>query len=70
MKRILALAVALLSLGLAHAQAPAFPDRPVRLVVPFPPGGSADFLGRTLAEKLSGLWGKPVVVENRPGAAR
>ncbi|MBK8064899.1 MAG: tripartite tricarboxylate transporter substrate binding protein [Betaproteobacteria bacterium] len=69
MKRILALAVALLSLGLAHAQAPAFPDRPVRLVVPFPPGGSADFLGRTLAEKLSGLWGKPVVVENRPGGS-
>ena len=64
----LALAGALLC-GASLAQAQAFPERTVRLVVPFPPGGSADFLGRLLAERLAAAWGKPVVVENRPGGS-
>ena len=51
----------------AHAQTP-FPARPARLVVPFPPGGSLDNVGRLLAQKLSEAWGQQVVVENRPGA--
>ena len=50
------------------ASAQNFPAKPVRLVVPFPPGGPADGLGRLLAEKLKQSWGESVVVENRGGA--
>jgi tripartite-type tricarboxylate transporter receptor subunit TctC len=55
--------------GLAPpASAQAFPTRPVKLVIPFPPGGSLDNIGRLLAQKLTDAWGQTVVVENRPGA--
>ena len=53
----------------AAAQANAWPQRPIRLVVPFPPGGSADFLGRLVAEKITAATSWVVVVENKAGAA-
>src|SRR5262249_15498538 len=53
----------------ATAPAADFPTRPLKLIVPFPPGGLLDNVGRALAPSLSAQLGQPVVVENRPGAA-
>jgi tripartite-type tricarboxylate transporter receptor subunit TctC len=66
MKRILLAALALIAFC---AEAQDWPARTVRIIVPFPAGGSADLLPRVVAEKLSEKWGQPVIVENRPGAA-
>ncbi len=51
----------------AAAQAPAFPAKPVRLITPFPVGSGPEGVARLVADKLSRMWGQPVVVENRPG---
>lgn len=66
MRRWALLLVALLPL---HVAAQSYPSKPVRLVNPFTAGGPLDLMGRLLSDKLSGALGKPIIVENRPGAA-
>jgi len=56
------------SLGVARAET--FPDRPVRIIVPFPAGGTADAVPRLVADWLSRKWGQPVVIENHTGCRR
>src|SRR5947199_10057489 len=62
--------IATLSLAAApsQAQAPSWPQRPVKFIVPLGPGSGADIGARLLADRLPARWGKPVVIENRPGA--
>lgn len=70
-KTFLRAAVAALSAAAvpaARAQAAPFPNKAIRLVVPFPPGGGVDVIGRLIGEKLTAQWGQPVVIENKPGA--
>jgi tripartite-type tricarboxylate transporter receptor subunit TctC len=61
------LITALLALGICSAGAQTFPSKPLRLIVPQPPGGGFDMVARTVAEPFAAQLGQPVVVENRPG---
>lgn len=66
-RRALIAAAVLAACGVgAHAQS--YPNKPIKLIVPFPPGGSADVLARTVGERVGKAMGQSVVVENRPGA--
>jgi tripartite-type tricarboxylate transporter receptor subunit TctC len=62
------LLIAALFLCATHAFAQDFPSKPIRIIVPFPPGGSTDIIGRRIAEKWQASMGQPVLVENKPGA--
>ena len=66
MKKLLAIAALLFS---SVAQSQAYPDRPVRVIVPFPAGATMDYVIRLVSARLGEDWGKPVVVENRTGGA-
>jgi tripartite-type tricarboxylate transporter receptor subunit TctC len=63
----LSLTLALALGALTHAVGQDFPNRPVRIITPFPVGSGPEGVARLLADKLSRVWGKPVVVENKPG---
>ena len=65
--RALAAAAGLAFAALAPAQT--FPTKPVRIIVPFPPGGGTDVVSRLLGQKLGEAWGQQVIIDNRPGAS-
>jgi tripartite-type tricarboxylate transporter receptor subunit TctC len=67
-RRLLATAALLSVASAVRAANEEYPDKPVRLVVPFPPGGGADNLARAIMPKVSQALGKPIVIDNRPGA--
>jgi tripartite-type tricarboxylate transporter receptor subunit TctC len=71
MRKTLAMLIGATMLAIAtlsSAQAPTYPDKPIRIVVPFPVGGIADTFGREIGRKLTEAWGQPVVIDNRTGA--
>lgn len=64
----LCLMLCALCFGMSGASAQSYPAKPIRIIVPFPPGGIADLFARVIGQKFSEAWGQPGVVENRPGA--
>src|SRR6201988_3309648 len=66
MKRLL---LALAACLCTAAQAQSYPNRPIKFVVPFPPGGNLDFVARSLQPKMQEVFGQPVLIDNKGGAA-
>jgi tripartite-type tricarboxylate transporter receptor subunit TctC len=67
-KALLILSTSSYAAGVAYAQAPAYPAKPIRMIIALAPGGGVDTTGRFIAQKLNEAWGQPVVADNRPGA--
>jgi len=72
MKKLIAISTISVLFSLCHnhanAQAESYPSRPIRIIVPFAPGGSNDVVARIIGERLNQVWKQPVIVENKPGA--
>ena len=69
MKRVMVISIGFLLAGLSHiVAAQAYPAKPIRILVPTPPGGGNDIMARMAGQKMNERWGQPVVVDNRPGA--
>src|SRR6187549_1469094 len=67
-RTLLVLSMSACVVGTAHAQAPAYPTKSIRMVIALAPGGGVDTTGRLIGAKLNQMWGVPVVSDNRPGA--
>jgi len=66
--RLFAVLAGLVVCGTSALAQQSFPSKQVHLLIPYPPGGAVDILGRTLGDELSKKWGQPVIIENRTGA--
>jgi tripartite-type tricarboxylate transporter receptor subunit TctC len=67
-RALLILSTSSYAASVAYAQAPAYPAKPIRMIIALAPGGGVDTTGRFIAQKLNEAWGQPVVADNRPGA--
>ncbi|MDB5727250.1 MAG: hypothetical protein JWQ00_455, partial [Noviherbaspirillum sp.] len=67
--RLLALALVIFGAAFSTTHAAEFPERPVKIIVPYQPGGLLDVTARLIAQKLRDKWKQPIIVENRPGAS-
>jgi tripartite-type tricarboxylate transporter receptor subunit TctC len=67
-KPALGIVCSLLAIAAPHAGAQAYPSKPVRVIVPYAPGGGTDTVARFIAQQVTPVWGQQMIVDNRPGA--